>query len=125
MCSNIQSYFSIISFCFPHKNSIFLLFSPSSPNILNFLPNPLHKLLEQIHLANHKLFHKLIFLFQLILQASVLLPEHLILILQFYHLLLQIIIAIYSFQKFLLKPFCLLQFNLCLFRLPFSPAQLK
>ena len=34
--------------------------SPSSPNILNLLANPVHKLLQQINPANHKLFHKLI-----------------------------------------------------------------
>lgn len=105
-----------------HKSTIqsILLhsFSPSSPNILYPLPNPFKKLLQQIYPTNHKLLHKLIRLFQLILQASVLLPEHLILISQLYHLLPQIIIAIYGFQKFLLKPFCLLQFNLCLLRLP-------
>ncbi len=93
--------------------------SPPSPHISNLLSNPFQKLLQQIYPTNHKLLHKLIRLFQLILQASVLLPEHLILISQFYHLLLQIIIAIYGFQKFLLKSFCLLQFNLCLLRLPF------
>lgn len=97
---------------------LLILPSPSSHNILYLLPNPFQKLLQQIHLSNHKLLHKLIRLFQLILQASFLLPEHLILITQLYHLLLQIIITIDSSQKFLLKPFRLLQFNLSLLRLP-------
>ena len=88
-------------------------------HILYLLPNPFQKPLQQIHPANHKLLHKLIRLFHLILQASVLLSEHLILIPQLYHLLLQIIVAINSSQKFLLKPFRLLQFHLCLLRLPF------
>lgn len=91
------------------------------------LPSPqsIQKLLQQIYPTNHKLLHKLIHLFQLVLQASVLLPEHLILISQFYHLLLQIIIAIYGFQKLLLKSFCLLQFNLRLLRLPFLRCPLS
>ena len=96
-----------------------LLFSPSSPHISDLLSKPLHKRLQQIHPANHKLLHKLIRLFQLILQASVLLPEHLILISQFYQLLLHVIITINSPQKFSLKLFCLFPFNLCLRSLPF------
>ena len=78
---------SIVTFNYRFCNDIFVfaksITSPPSSNILNFLPNPFPKLLQQIHLANHKLLHKLIRLFQLILQASVLLPEHLILISQF------------------------------------------
>ena len=79
--------------------------SSSSPHIFNLLSNPLHKLLEQINPANHKLFHKLIRLFQIFLEATVLLPQYLILIPQLYHLLLQIIISIDRTKQFLLKPF--------------------
>ena len=79
--------------------------SPSSPNILNLLTNPFHKLLQQIHPTNHKLFHKLICLFQLILQATILLPKNMVLIPQLYHLLLQIVISIDRTKQFLLKPF--------------------
>ena len=71
----------------------------SSPNILYLLTNPFQKLLQQIHPTNHKLLHKLIRLFQLILQALVFLLEHLILIPQLYHLLLQIIVAINSSKR--------------------------
>ena len=124
MCALTSEHiFLIIPFNCRFCNDIFVfaksITSPPSPNILNFLPNPFKKLLQQIHPTNHKLLHKLIRLFKLILQLPVPLSKHLILIPQLYHLLLQIIVAIDSSQKFLLKPFCLLRFNLCLLCLPF------
>ena len=96
MCTLTSEHiFLIVPFNCRFCNDIFVfaksITSPSSPNISYFLPNPSQKLLQQIH--------KLIRLFQLILQASVFLPEHLILIPQLYHLLLQIIVAINSSQS--------------------------
>lgn len=104
MCTLTSEHiFLIVPFNCRFCNDIFVfaksITSPSSPNISYFLPNPSQKLLQQIHPTNHKLLHKLIRLFQLILQASVFLPEHLILIPQLYHLLLQIIVAINSSQS--------------------------
>ena len=55
-------YEAHLSFYAPH-----IFPSPPSPNILNFLSNPFQKLLQQIHPTTHKLLHKLIRLFQLIL----------------------------------------------------------